>query len=828
MLAGLGVGASGTASAGIPTPRLHVDGNLVKDPDGNTVVLRGLNMADPKRLNVTAPARGKNAEQVVDFLTDESQGWYPRIIRVPAQPTDIGEHEPGHSGGPPEPVAFTEAELLEYLETHYDPVVEQLRQRGVYMIVDFHRHWEGLEWDTPALSDEVELFWDVVAERYADRDHVLFEVYNEPTEPGMWGDPTEMEGVAETWREWKETAQPWVDTIREHADNIVLIGSPSWTQSPEGVYIEPFDGENLAYTYHIYAGHPVSGDQAWAEAAGNGEGTDGIYEEVPLFVTEFGWETNNVSHQVLQGQTSDFADPFFEWLESSDGIHWTAWCADPVWRPVMFSRPFIGEDPANPEDVDSIGHVYEDPIPEHCPNLPCEWELLGGEHYAGEYVKAFLEEYKDEDLPGAAYDTVAPPSPPGLEVTSASFTELDLAWEAVDDSGEAGMSHYNVYVDGDHHASVYDGTETTLTGLTAETDYEIAVTAQDRAGNESGESTVSASTESFEDDTPPTPPSSLEVLEVSQSSVTLEWDAAEPGGDAWLTGYRIAVDGAFDHEVGEETTETTVVGLQFETSYEFAVTAVDAAGNESESVTVSATPTSHPDQEPFNGPHTIPGRVDAVDFDQGGEGIAFETEGGGGSGYRDDQAGMEQTPGGGYHLAFIESGDWWEYTVEVEGPGTYEVSVGVASADGFDGGALDVYVNDQVVDSIVFDSTGGWHEFEAVEGGEVDLEAGLNIVRIQTTADEFNFQWFEFDGEPGEIDEPVDLDVSGDGNPAQDLTGDGLYEDITGNGQLGFNDVVTFFEEHNGDVVQNNVDYFDFSGSGSVGFNDVVELFEML
>ncbi|WP_263018764.1 endo-1,4-beta-xylanase [Natronobiforma cellulositropha] len=72
------------------------------------------------------------------------------------------------------------------------------------------------------------------------------------------------------------------------------------------------------------------------------------------------------------------------------------------------------------------------------------------------------------------------------------------------------------------------------------------------------------------------------------------------------------------------------------------------------------------------------------------------------------------------------------------------------------------------------------------------------------------------------------LDVNGDGNPAQDLTGDGRYEDVTGDGNLGFNDVVTFFEEHNGDVVQNNVQYFDFSGNGSVGFNDVVALFERL
>ncbi|GAB3017198.1 glycoside hydrolase family 9 protein [Natronobiforma cellulositropha] len=82
------------------------------------------------------------------------------------------------------------------------------------------------------------------------------------------------------------------------------------------------------------------------------------------------------------------------------------------------------------------------------------------------------------------------------------------------------------------------------------------------------------------------------------------------------------------------------------------------------------------------------------------------------------------------------------------------------------------------------------------------------------------------DGDDGP--EPSGLDVNGDGNDAQDLTGDGLYEDVTGDGNLGFNDVVTFFEEHNNDVVQSNASNFDFSGNGSVGFNDVVALFERL
>ncbi len=119
-----------------------------------------------------------------------------------------------------------------------------------------------------------------------------------------------------------------------------------------------------------------------------------------MFVTEFGWEATHAGATELYGRTSDFADPFFEWLESSEAIHWTAWCADPIWRPVMFTRAFLDEDPTLPEDTDSIGHPYEDEIPVHCEDLPCEWDLLGGDEFAGEYVKAHLEAYRDDGLPG--------------------------------------------------------------------------------------------------------------------------------------------------------------------------------------------------------------------------------------------------------------------------------------------------------------------------------------------------------------------------------------------------------------------------------------------
>lgn len=352
---GAGVGAallgSSTASAQEDLPRLEIDGNLIVTENGEQVTLRGVSVIDPKR---AAEERERNAPEMVDLLTDEDDGWHADVIRIPVQPIDVGNHP---SGRPPDPIAFTEEELETYLETYLDPVVERCAEAGAYAIVDFHRHWTPLEWGdeetgevNEELREEVVEFWDAVAPRYADDDHVLYEVYNEPTEPGMW-DETGQDWVDDVWRLFLEFIQPPVDAIRKHTDTVTLVGSPSWYQSPEGALIEPVDGENLAYTYHIYPGHDASEERAWDGVAGSGQGVEGVYEEYPLFVTEFGWR--DYDDDLLGGTTDEFGEPFVEWLESSDAIHWTAWVADTWWEPALFDDDWqlLGRDAGSTADA---------------------------------------------------------------------------------------------------------------------------------------------------------------------------------------------------------------------------------------------------------------------------------------------------------------------------------------------------------------------------------------------------------------------------------------------------------------------------------------------
>ena len=65
-------------------------------------------------------------------------------------------------------------------------------------------------------------------------------------------------------------------------------------------------------------------------------------------------------------------------------------------------------------------------------------------------------------------------------------------------------------------------------------------------------------------------------------------------------------------------------------------------------------------------------------------------------------------------------------------------------------------------------------------------------------------------------------------NPPRDLTGDGLYEDLNGNGRADYSDVVTFFKQMEWIAANQPVSAFDYSGNGRIDFSDVVHLFKRI
>jgi len=67
--------------------------------------------------------------------------------------------------------------------------------------------------------------------------------------------------------------------------------------------------------------------------------------------------------------------------------------------------------------------------------------------------------------------------------------------------------------------------------------------------------------------------------------------------------------------------------------------------------------------------------------------------------------------------------------------------------------------------------------------------------------------------------------VAGSDAPT-DPDGDGLFEDINGNGRLDYEDIQLLFDEFEGDSVRLNKSAYDFNDNGQLDFDDIVSLYE--
>nr|AAW62376.2 endoglucanase CBP105 [Cellulomonas flavigena] len=182
-------------------------------------------------------------------------------------------------------------------------------------------------------------------------------------------------------------------------------------------------------------------------------------------------------------------------------------------------------------------------------------------------------------------DTTAPTAP-GLPVASAvTSTSATLTWPASSD--DTGVVGYDVYrVQGTTSTLVASPTAatTSLTGPTAGTAHTYSVKARDAAGNVSASSpsVTFTTTTAPADTTAPTVPGTPAATAVTTTGALLTWAASTDAGSGVAKYEVLRVSGTTSTLVGSPTTPSfTLTGLTPDTSYSYAVRAVDAAGNTS-------------------------------------------------------------------------------------------------------------------------------------------------------------------------------------------------------------------------------------------------------
>jgi endoglucanase len=246
--------------------QLQVSGNKIADKNGNAVQLRGMSLFWSQWI-------GKYYnESCVQWLRDD---WRCNIVRAAM----AVEHD-GYLTNP------------EIEKQKVRDVVDAAIEQGIYVIIDWHDHHA---YDH---TEEAKAFFAEMAQLYGHTPNVIYEPFNEPEQVSWSG-------------KVKPYHQAIIDTIRHHdADNLIICGTPTWSQDVDVAANDPLEGTNIAYTLHFYAGthKQFLRDKAFTA----------LNKGVALMVTEFGTTDATGDGTVNTTET----DLWFDFMDD----HKLTWC----------------------------------------------------------------------------------------------------------------------------------------------------------------------------------------------------------------------------------------------------------------------------------------------------------------------------------------------------------------------------------------------------------------------------------------------------------------------------------------------------------------------
>jgi hypothetical protein len=185
-------------------------------------------------------------------------------------------------------------------------------------------------------------------------------------------------------------------------------------------------------------------------------------------------------------------------------------------------------------------------------------------------------------------------------------------------------------------------------------------------------------------------------------------------------------------------------------------------------------------QTPYGGNAIqIPGRVEAENFDVGDEGFAYNEEfnqyepSPASNPYRTNHpVDIEDNQNGGFCVGYTVSGEWLEYTVDVQTEGYYTVTFRAAQVDlGGSEGSFRLLVNNQeIVPETSMQFTSDWYDFTNVQYGQsVYLTSGMHILRVEVLNSDANLDYIDILTAPTSVNDIVKPSHLVFPNPAHDV-----------------------------------------------------------
>ena len=147
------------------------------------------------------------------------------------------------------------------MKSQVESIIQNAIMLGVYVLVDWHTEAAVNQ------QDAAIVFFKEMATKYGAYPNVIWEPYNEPNGFG--------------WSQIKPYHQAVVDAIRTvDPDNLIVLGTPNWSQRVDQAAADPVVGTNLLYTLHWYSCTHGQSFRAYGDNA--------IARGIALFVTEYG------------------------------------------------------------------------------------------------------------------------------------------------------------------------------------------------------------------------------------------------------------------------------------------------------------------------------------------------------------------------------------------------------------------------------------------------------------------------------------------------------------------------------------------------------------
>lgn len=282
-------------------PLISVRGAKFVDPEGNSVLFRGLSISDPDKIE----SQGQWNKQLFEKIHETGA----RLIRIPVHP-----------------IAWRERAPEKYL-TLLDQAVEWCTELGMYIDIDWHSigNLNAELFQDPMYQTspgETNNFWRTIARHYAGNHTVAFyELFNEPTAYS-----NQLGRVS--WDEWKHTNENLIALVRAYdSEKIPLIAGFDWAYDLTPLHDSPIAAEGIGYVTHPYPHKRTPPwEPKWEEDFGFAA------SKYPIVATEIGFWTG-------PGATADSAEygpAIIKYLEGR-GISWLAWVYDPEWEPSLIA-----------------------------------------------------------------------------------------------------------------------------------------------------------------------------------------------------------------------------------------------------------------------------------------------------------------------------------------------------------------------------------------------------------------------------------------------------------------------------------------------------------